>query len=213
MSYQLGIDLGTTYTAAAVSRATERQHADPEMVSLGDRAVQVPSVLYLAPDGSVLVGEAAERRSSIDPDRVVREFKRQVGDEVPLVVGGSAYPAHELAAFVTVRAAETVHFTVLAAAERVVADDVEVLVLGELTQVPLRVLLGGLAGLRCGWHEFGGGPVRPGEVGAEVVEEDRKQLGDLDGAEPVRMRDRGGAGPGAVQDQPGDLPDGGARFG
>jgi actin-like ATPase involved in cell morphogenesis len=98
MTYQLGIDLGTTYTAASVSRATEQQHADPEMVSLGDRAVQVPSVLYLAPDGSVLVGEAAERRASTDPDRVVREFKRQIGDEIPLVVGGRPYPAHELAA-------------------------------------------------------------------------------------------------------------------
>jgi molecular chaperone DnaK len=98
MSYQLGIDLGTTYTAAAVSRATEQQHADPEMVSLGDRSVQVPSVLYLAPDGAVLVGEAAERRASTDPDRVVREFKRQVGDEIPLVVGGRPIPAHELAA-------------------------------------------------------------------------------------------------------------------
>ncbi|OLT03790.1 hypothetical protein BJF90_03760 [Pseudonocardia sp. CNS-004] len=98
MSYQLGIDLGTTYTAAAVSRATERQHADPEMVSLGDRAVQVPSVLYLAPDGSIVVGEAAERRAATDPDRVVREFKRQVGDEIPLVVGGTPYPAHELSA-------------------------------------------------------------------------------------------------------------------
>jgi molecular chaperone DnaK len=98
MSYQLGIDLGTTYTAAAVSRATERQHADPEMVSLGDRAVQVPSVLYLAPDGAIVVGEAAERRAATDPDRVVREFKRQVGDEIPLVVGGTPYPAHELSA-------------------------------------------------------------------------------------------------------------------
>jgi len=98
MSYQLGIDLGTTYTAAAVSRATEQQHADPEMVSLGDRSVQVPSVLYFAPDGAVLVGEAAERRASTDPDRVVREFKRQMGDEIPLVVGGRPVPAHELAA-------------------------------------------------------------------------------------------------------------------
>jgi molecular chaperone DnaK len=98
MGYQLGIDLGTTYTAAAVSRATEQQHADPEMVSLGDRAVQIPSVVYLAPDGSLLVGEAAERRALTDPDRVVREFKRQVGDETPLVVGGTPYPAHDLVA-------------------------------------------------------------------------------------------------------------------
>jgi molecular chaperone DnaK len=98
MGYQLGIDLGTTYTAAAVSRASDHQHVDPEMVSLGDRAVQVPSVLYIAPDGSVVVGEAAERRASTHPDRVVREFKRQVGDEIPLVVGGTPYPAHELTA-------------------------------------------------------------------------------------------------------------------
>jgi actin-like ATPase involved in cell morphogenesis len=119
MSYQLGIDLGTTYTAAAVSRATEQQHTEPEMVSLGDRAVQVPSVLYLAPDGSLLVGEAAERRASTDPDRVVREFKRQVGDEIPLVVGGRPYPAHELAAMLVAWVVQRVAEREGAAARRI----------------------------------------------------------------------------------------------
>jgi hypothetical protein len=55
---------------AAVFLATEQRHADPEMVSLGGRSVQAPSVLYLAPDGAVPVGEAAERRAETDPDRV-----------------------------------------------------------------------------------------------------------------------------------------------
>jgi molecular chaperone DnaK len=98
VTYQLGIDLGTTYTAAAVSRASEQQSADPEMVGLGDRAAQVPSVLYLGADGSLLVGDAAERRAVTDPGRVVREFKRQIGDETPIVIDGTPHPTHELAA-------------------------------------------------------------------------------------------------------------------
>jgi molecular chaperone DnaK len=46
----------------------------------------------------VVVGEAAERRVVTDPDRVVRGFKRRIGDEVPIVVGGVAYAAPEIAA-------------------------------------------------------------------------------------------------------------------
>ncbi|MCE3555762.1 Hsp70 family protein, partial [Pseudonocardia sp. RS11V-5] len=94
MTYLLGVDVGTTRTAAAVSRAD--RPGSPEMVSLGDRSTDVPSVLFLGPDGEVLVGEAAERRAVTDPDRVVREFKRRVGDPTPIVVGGRAWSAEEL---------------------------------------------------------------------------------------------------------------------
>jgi actin-like ATPase involved in cell morphogenesis len=55
-------------------------------------------VLYLPGDGSVVVGEGAQRRSLTDPDRVVREFKSRIGDEIPMLVGGSAFFAHDLAA-------------------------------------------------------------------------------------------------------------------
>jgi molecular chaperone DnaK len=91
VAYRLGVDLGTTYTAAAV-------HADdgPEMVALGNRAMQVPSVLFVKVDGDVLVGEAAERRGVTEPARLVREFKRRVGDPVPLVVGGTPYSPQAL---------------------------------------------------------------------------------------------------------------------
>ena len=47
----------------------------------------------LLPDGGVVVGEAAEQRGASDPSRLVREFKRRVGDPVPLVVGGAPYSA------------------------------------------------------------------------------------------------------------------------
>ena len=96
MSYWLGIDVGTTFTAAAICR----QSGVPEVVALGTRSTAVSSVLYLAPDGQVVVGEAAERRAVSDPDRVVREFKRRIGDEVPMVIGGQGYAAPEIAAMV-----------------------------------------------------------------------------------------------------------------
>jgi molecular chaperone DnaK len=98
MSYQLGIDLGTTYTAAAVCRSQDRGWAEPEVVTLGTRSAIVPSVMFVAPEGSVVVGEAAERRALTDPGRVVREFKRRIGDPTPIVVAGQAWAPEELAA-------------------------------------------------------------------------------------------------------------------
>jgi actin-like ATPase involved in cell morphogenesis len=60
----------------------------------------VSSVVFLGEGGQVVVGEAAERRAVTDPDRVVRGFKRRIGDEVPMMAGGVAYAAPEIAAMV-----------------------------------------------------------------------------------------------------------------
>ncbi len=98
MGYQLGIDVGTTYTAAAVCRSAGRRWVEPEVVTLGTRGATVPSVLFIAPNGAVVVGEAAERRALTDPDRVVREFKRRIGDPTPIVIGGRAWAPEELSA-------------------------------------------------------------------------------------------------------------------
>ena len=86
MSYRLGVDLGTTFTAAAVSNGMPAT-----MVGLGNRALQIPSVLFLTPEGDFLVGESAERRGLAQPDRVVREFKRRIGDSVPMLIAGAPY--------------------------------------------------------------------------------------------------------------------------
>jgi molecular chaperone DnaK len=97
MSYLLGIDLGTTRTAAAIGRLDGRP-GEAEIVNLGDRASAVPSVLYLGDDGSIVVGEAAERRAVSSPDNVVREFKRRIGDPTPLIVGGRPWAPEDLSA-------------------------------------------------------------------------------------------------------------------
>jgi streptogramin lyase/actin-like ATPase involved in cell morphogenesis len=91
--YQLGVDVGTTYTAAAVHRDRK-----VEVVSLGDRAMTIPSVVHVASDGSVLVGEAADRRAVPEPERVAREFKRRMGDATPMLLGGAPYSAEALTA-------------------------------------------------------------------------------------------------------------------
>ena len=96
-SYWLGIDLGTTYTAAAICWPGV-DGLEVQVVPLSNHSHAVPSVLYLPGDGSVVVGEGAQRRSLTDPDRVVREFKSRIGDEIPMLVSGSAYFAHDLAA-------------------------------------------------------------------------------------------------------------------
>ena len=93
MAYFLGIDLGTTYTAAASER-----DGVVEALTLGNRTASVPSVVYLRDDGEILVGEAATRRATTDPGRVAREFKRRVGDPTPIILGGTPYAAEMLMA-------------------------------------------------------------------------------------------------------------------
>jgi len=91
VTYSLGVDLGTTFSAAAV-----RRDGVAQIVTLGHRAMVVPSVIYAGPDGEVLVGEPAVRRATNEPERVVREFKRRIGDRVPLMVGDTPLPAEHL---------------------------------------------------------------------------------------------------------------------
>ncbi|MFI5889677.1 Hsp70 family protein [Actinoplanes sp. NPDC051513] len=93
MTYGLGVDLGTTWTAAAVRRGNA-----VEVLRLGGRRPEIPSVIFLPGNGPVLVGEPAARRGEEQPGRLAREFKRRVGDPVPLLIGGSPYPAHVLLA-------------------------------------------------------------------------------------------------------------------
>jgi actin-like ATPase involved in cell morphogenesis len=93
MPHFLGIDLGTTYTAAAVCR-----DGHPEIIRLGSRTPSIPSVVLLREDGEVLTGEAAERRAIIEPLRIAREFKRRLGDPTPITVGGEPHSPEELTA-------------------------------------------------------------------------------------------------------------------
>ena len=93
MAYSVGIDLGTTYSAAATARGDR-----VEIFQLGERAATIPSIVVLRADGEVLTGDAAERRSLGEPTRTAREFKRRLGDPTPIILGGTPYGAEALLA-------------------------------------------------------------------------------------------------------------------
>ena len=88
--YSIGIDLGTTFTAAAVQR-----DGDVTMLSLGRRQPEMPSVVAVQPD-DVVVGDAAERVALSEPESIAREFKRRIGDPVPIMVKGTPWSAEAL---------------------------------------------------------------------------------------------------------------------
>ena len=103
MGYGLGVDLGTSHTAAAVNVAGR-----VEAVQLGSRRAEIPSLVFLGADGEVIVGEAALRRGEGEPARLAREFKRRLGDPVPIILGGAPLSAHALTARLLRHVVETV---------------------------------------------------------------------------------------------------------
>src|ERR1700759_1379513 len=62
--YGLGIDLGTRYTAAAITAG-----GAVEAVRLGGRRAEIPSLVFRRDDGEVLIGEAARGRGESAPER------------------------------------------------------------------------------------------------------------------------------------------------
>ena len=57
MPYVLGVDIGTSFTAAAIARIGDGGGGPaPQTLALGQRGGAVPSVIYLGEDGHVLVG-------------------------------------------------------------------------------------------------------------------------------------------------------------
>ena len=95
MGYTLGIDIGTTFSGAAVAR-----DGRADIFPLSTDRATIPTVVLLRADGEVLVGDAAERRALTEPTRVAREFKRRMGDPTPMIVGGTPYGVEALYAHV-----------------------------------------------------------------------------------------------------------------
>ncbi len=93
MTYSLGVDLGTTFVAAAVARPM-----GVAMVPLGDQSVVAPAVVAVRPDGSIVTGDAAERRAVSQPALVARAVRRRLGDPEPVRLGDVSYPVTTLLA-------------------------------------------------------------------------------------------------------------------
>ncbi|WP_117215856.1 hypothetical protein [Allorhizocola rhizosphaerae] len=93
MPHVLGIDLGNSHVAAAVSRAGASGWTVPEVIC------ESPAVLRLTPDGTLVTGEHGDGQA-------VRDFVARVGDDVPMVVGGEPCRPQTLAAMLAMWAVE-----------------------------------------------------------------------------------------------------------
>lgn len=93
MGYAAGIDLGSSFTAVAVSRGGQSR-----MVALGERQILRPSVVRVQPNGSLAFGASGKTDVDDDPTLTARDFKRNLGDDVPVVLGSRPYSAVSLLA-------------------------------------------------------------------------------------------------------------------
>jgi molecular chaperone DnaK len=95
----LGIDLGTTNSAAAVyegSGAISIPSQDGEATG----GKMFPSVVAFMPDGSVVVGEKAKRQMSVNPRGTVLEIKRKMGTEYKVEAHGKQYTPEQVSALI-----------------------------------------------------------------------------------------------------------------
>ena len=73
----IGIDLGTTFSVVA-SYSYDKK--DVKVIPNRQNEPTTPSVVYVAPDGRVSVGNAAKEKLARDPNRVIHDVKRLMGE-------------------------------------------------------------------------------------------------------------------------------------
>jgi len=95
-NFALALDAGTTRVTAATAtfEASRGVHVTP--FALGRGRADVAAVAFVTEEGDVVFGEDAAARGMEHPERLVRDFARDVGDRMPVVVGGFAVDAAEL---------------------------------------------------------------------------------------------------------------------
>jgi len=94
----IGIDLGTSNSAAAVLRGG-RPVIIPsaEGISLGGKAF--PSYVAMTPDGQTLIGEPARRQAAANPEGTTTAFKRSMGQRKQVQLHNKSFSPEQLSAF------------------------------------------------------------------------------------------------------------------
>ena len=95
----LGIDLGTTNSAAAIY---EGGHATviPSAEGPTMAGKMFPSVVAFTKDGQLLVGESAKRQATTNSEGTIFEIKRKMGTDYKVTVYGKEYTPQQVSAFI-----------------------------------------------------------------------------------------------------------------
>ncbi len=99
MSKIIGIDLGTSNSAAAVVISGKPEVIPAaEGVSLGGKSF--PSYVAFTKDGQLLVGEPARRQALLNPEGTVYAAKRKMGTDFKYKIYGKEYTPQQISAFI-----------------------------------------------------------------------------------------------------------------
>ncbi len=95
----LGIDLGTTNSAAAIY---EGGHASviPSAEGPTMAGKMFPSVVAFTKDGQLLVGEPAKRQATTNSEGTIFEIKRKMGSNYKANIHGKEYTPQQISAFI-----------------------------------------------------------------------------------------------------------------
>ena len=100
MARAIGIDLGTSNSAAAVMEAG-RPVIIPSAEGAGVASGKAfPSFVAFTKDGQILVGEPARRQAAINPEGTVYAAKRKMGTDHKFKVFSKDYTPQQIAAFI-----------------------------------------------------------------------------------------------------------------
>ena len=95
----LGIDLGTTNSAAAVMMGGKPM-VIPSAEGPTVAGKMFPSVVAFTKEGQLLVGEPARRQAVTNPEGTIREAKRQMGTDRKITLQGKDYTPQQISSFI-----------------------------------------------------------------------------------------------------------------
>ena len=99
MARAIGIDLGTSNSAAAVVEGGRPVIVpSAEGMTVGGKAF--PSYVAFTKDGQKLVGEPARRQAAVNPDGTVIAAKRKMGSDHVFKVHGNSFTPQQVSAFI-----------------------------------------------------------------------------------------------------------------
>ncbi|HZY94426.1 MAG TPA: molecular chaperone DnaK [Candidatus Bathyarchaeia archaeon] len=95
----LGIDLGTTNSAAAIMEAG-RPLVIPSAEGQTAAGKMFPSVVAFTKDGQMIVGESAKRQAATNAEGTIQEIKRKMGTNYKVHVQGKDYTPQQISSFI-----------------------------------------------------------------------------------------------------------------
>jgi len=95
----IGIDLGTTNSAAAMMEAG-RPVVIPSAEGQTAAGKMFPSVVAFTKEGQLLVGEPAKRQAATNPEGTIFEVKRKMGTDQKVTAYGKQYTPQQVSSFI-----------------------------------------------------------------------------------------------------------------